>query len=428
MKVTSEKIDNHTTILNMEIPQEDVAKALDKAYKDIANKTNIPGFRKGKAPRKIIEARVGKKALLNEAFDMIAPEAYNNALEQENIDPVAPPNIEIVTLEEDAPLVFKATVVGRPEVVLGEYKGLNIEKPKAEVSDETINDEIEKIRKRYAKLVPAENDAELKKGDMPIISFEGFIDDKPLEGVKGESFPLQIGSGRFVPGFEDQLIGAKAGDELEVFVTFPDNYPEYPGENVKFAVKIEDVKCEELPELDDEFAKEASEFETFAEFKADIKNKLEYSAKTNAEQQYVNDLVQKATENATLEVPDIMIENQLDGILESIAFNMKMRGVNFDAYLAYNKLTIEDIRNKNRETALKEVSNDLVLSAIAQAEKITVEPDDLREEADNMAKMYGTTREDVLEATLKTNRLVALQNAVVRKKAAKLILDNAAAQ
>ncbi|MDR1701291.1 MAG: trigger factor [Sporomusaceae bacterium] len=430
MQVTTEKIDNHTTVLNMEIPQAELAKAIESAYKKIAAQVNIAGFRKGKAPRKVIEARIGKKALLDEAFDLIAPKAYSDALTQEDIEPVSPPKIDVVTLDETQPLVFKATVTGKPKVVLGQYKELSVAKDPVTVSEEDVLTELEKVRKRHAKMVVPEEGAELLNDDLAIIDFAGFIGDEPFEGGKGESYPLRIGSGAFIPGFEEQLIGAKTGEERDILVTFPENYQaaELAGKEAKFTVKIQDIKRQELPELDDELAKELGdgEFETLDEYKEHLKQTLTTFAEAQAERAYINNLVQKATDNATFEVPDLMVENQLDGMLESMDYNLQMRGLNLDAYLAYNKRTIEDLRSERREEALAEVRNELTLSAIAKAENMTVTADDLKAEAEEMAQAYGTTADDILKASLKTNRLGALESTVLRKKAAQFILDNAA--
>lgn len=428
MQVTSEKIDNHTTVLNLEIPQPELAKAMESAYKKIAGKVNIPGFRQGKAPRKIIEARFGKQVLLEDAFDIIAPGAYTKALEQEEIEPVSPPKIEVVTLEEDQPLVFKATVVGKPKVVLGQYKELSVKKPASVVSDADVDSELERIRERHARMVVTEEGAQIENGDMAIIDFIGSVDDVPFPGGQGESYPLRIGSGSFIPGFEDQLIGAKANEECEVLVTFPEEYHEktLAGKEAKFAVKIHDVKRRELPALDDDFAKELGDFETMAEYKNNLRERLEDAAQKGAEQEYLNALVQAAADNTSFEVPDVMVENQLDGIVESMEFNFKMRGINLETYLAYNKMTLGELRDQHREAALKEIRYELTLSAIAKEENLAATKEDLRAEAEEMAAAYGTTAEEILKASAKTNRLQALENTVLRKKAAKFILDNAA--
>ncbi|MGL5513496.1 MAG: trigger factor, partial [Sporomusa sp.] len=309
MKVTAERIDNHKTVLNLEIPQTEVAKALDKAYRKLASQINIPGFRKGKAPRKVIEMRIGKEALLDEAFEILAPEAYGKALAEQKIDPVSRPEIEVVTFGEDKPLVFKATVVKKPDVTLGQYKELSIEKTVTEITDEDVEKELEKKRTFNSKMVVVE-DAELKQGDMAIIDFKGYIDDIPFEGGEGKSYPLEIGSGSFIPGFEDQLIGAKSGDAREVTVSFPKDYAvaELADKAAKFTVNIHDIKRKEMPEIDDDFAKETSDFDTLAELKADIKNKLELAAIARADRDFRTAAIKTAVDNAELDVPEVMVE------------------------------------------------------------------------------------------------------------------------
>jgi len=247
MKVNAEKIDKHKVVLEMEIPQPEVSKALDKAYHKLANQVNIPGFRKGKVPRSILEKRIGKEALLDEAFEIVAPRFYAQALQEQGIEPVGRPQIDVVTLQEDQPLVFKATVIAKPEVVLGEYKGLKVEQPAAEVSEEQISNHLESLRSRHARMVVAEG-AELQNGDFAIIDFEGFVDGTPFNGGAGKAYPLEIGSGSFIPGFEEQLIGAKAGEERDVNVSFPEDYhvAELAGKPALFKVTVQGRKTERI--------------------------------------------------------------------------------------------------------------------------------------------------------------------------------------
>ncbi|HWR08648.1 trigger factor [Sporomusa sp.] len=429
MKVTAERIDNHKTVLNLEIPQTEVAKAVEKAYRKLANQVNIPGFRKGKAPRKVVEMRIGKEALLDEAFEILAPQAYAKALEEQAIDPVGRPEIEVVTLGEDQPLVFKATVIKKPEVTLGQYKNLVIEKTITEVTDADVDAELEKNRSRNAKMVVVEN-AELKQGDLAIIDFKGFVDGVPFDGGEGKSYPLEIGSGSFIPGFEEQLVGAKSGDEREVSVSFPEDYfvAELAGKAAKFTVNIHDIKRKEMPELDDEFAKESGEFDTLAELKSDIKNKLEQAAVDKAEREFRTAAIKAVVDNAEMDIPEIMVENQTDNMIQDLDVNLQQRGMQLEKYLEYTKMDIAALRENYRASALYNVKTDLVLEAIVKAEGFTAAPEELQREIESMAQNYQTTVEEIAKVIRETNRFQALSDSVMRKKAAQLIIDSVAAQ
>jgi len=427
MKVTAERIDNHKMVLNLEVPQTEVAKALEKAYRKLANQVNIPGFRKGKAPRKVIEARIGKEALLDEAFEILAPEAFGKALKEEGIDPVGRPEIEVVTLAEDQPLVFKATVTKMPEVTLGQYKDLAIENTTAEITDADVDSELEKNRSRNSKMIVVE-DAELTQGDLAIIDFKGFVDGVAFEGGEGKSYPLEIGSGSFIPGFEDQLIGAKSGEEKEVTVSFPEDYfvAELAGKAAIFNVKINDVKRKEVPELDDDFAKETSDFDTLAELKNDIKNKLEQAAIAKAEREFRTAAIKTAVDNAQVDVPDLMIENQIDNMIQDFDINLQQRGMKLDKYLEYTKMDMAALRANYHDSALYNVKTDLVLEAIVKAENFTATPEEMQQEIESMAENYQTTAEEITKVIRETNRFQALQDSVLRKKAVELIIDSVA--
>lgn len=427
MKTTAERIEKNKVVLEMEIPQAEVAKALDKAYHKLAGKVNIPGFRKGKAPRKIIEMRLGKQALLDEAFDILAPAAYSKALDEQKVEPVTRPEIEVVNLKEDQDLVFKATVVTKPEVKLGDYKGLKIEKKVETVTDEKVAEELENMRNRQAKMVVAE-DAAIQNDDFAIIDFEGFVDDVAFEGGAGKSYPLQIGSGSFIPGFEEQLIGAKAGEERDVKVTFPQEYhaADLAGKEALFKVKINDVKRKELPALDDDFAKDASEFATVEELKADIKNKLEKAAEEKSEREFRNEAVKQAVENAEIDVPDVMVESRIDNMINDLAINLENRGMKLEQYLTYAKMDMNGLRGSYREAALINVKTDLVLEEIVKTEKIEVSEEDIKAEVAGMAQAYGTPAEEVEKIVREQGHMGALVESVLRKKAAQLILDSVA--
>ncbi|MEM5768515.1 MAG: trigger factor, partial [Bacillota bacterium] len=272
MKVNAEKIDKYSTVLEIEVDAAEVNRAFDRAFQKLAQKVNVPGFRKGKAPRKVLETRLGKEAVAQEAMDFVLPETYGAALQEVNLVPVDRPKLDLSELEENKSFSYKATVIGKPEVKLGEYKGIKVEKPVHAITDEMILEELAGLQQRHAKVVVMEG-AALNNGDFAILDFEGFIDGEAFKGGKAESYPLEIGSGSFIPGFEEQLIGAKAGEQRIVKTPFPADYfvPDLAGKEAEFHVTVKDVKRKESPALDDDFAKEASEFATLEELKADVK-------------------------------------------------------------------------------------------------------------------------------------------------------------
>lgn len=429
MKVTAEKIDAHKTALTVEVPQPEVAKAVDKAYHKLAAQVNIPGFRKGKVPRKILEIRLGKEALLDEAFEILAGPAYAEALTEQNIEPVARPEIEVVTLAEDQPLVFKATVVAKPEITLGEYKGLKVAKAPVKVEAEEVDKQIETLQNRHAKMVVAEG-AALAKGDFAIIDFAGFIDGIPFKGGEGKGYPLEIGSGSFIPGFEDQLIGAKADEERDLKVAFPADYgvPELAGKDAEFKVKVIDVKRKEIPTVDNDFVKEVGEFDTVEELKADIENKLKQAAEDKADREFRAAVIKAAVDNCSMDIPPVMVESEIDNMLRDMDINLQNRGLSLAKYLEITKNEIGALRANYHETALESVKADLLLEAVAKAENLEATPADLEGEVAAMAAGYQAPVDEVRKIILKEGRLEALAKSVLRKKAANLIIDNAVAE
>lgn len=427
MKVTTEKIDNHKVVLEITVPQEEVKKGLDLAFAKLSKKINIPGFRKGKVPRNVLISKIGKQALLEEAFDIVAPNALNKALVEQNLDPVVRPEVDIITLEEEKELVFKATIVPKPEIELGEYKNLKVEKNVEAVTEEQIQNQINNLLNNNAKMVVAEN-AEIKDGDFAVIDFKGFVDGEAFEGGEGKGYPLQIGSGSFIPGFEEQLVGAKAGDERDVNVVFPVEYhaPNLAGKKAMFKVTINDVKRKEMPTLDDEFVKDVSAFNTVEELKADIKANLEKVAAEKAENAVKAAALKQASDNCKVELPEVMIENRINHMIEELKSGLEGRGMKFEQYLEYVKMDLDAIRNNYREIAAENVKADLMLEAIAKAEDVKVEATDLADEVENMAKAYGATPEQVQSIIQQQGRINDLINTVVRKKAVQIILDNVA--
>ena len=428
MKVTAENGENQQVTLTIEVEAAEVTKAVNKAAKRLANRVNIPGFRKGKAPRIIVERHVGTDALMQEAFDLIAPQAFDNALKEQKIEPVTRPNIDIVTLEDGKDLVFKATVTPRPEVKLGDYKGLKVEKQVAEVKDEDVEKQIKNFQDRQGKMVDAPEGAAVEIGDFTTLNFEGFVDGTPFEGGKGEDYPLQIGSGSFIPGFEDQLVGAKIGEEKEVNVTFPEEYhsKDLAGKAAMFKCTIKSIKRKELPEINDELAKKVSKFDTLDELKADIRKNLEENAERKAENDQKSAAIEQATNNIQVDIPAVMIDNRVTAMIQEMAMRLEQQGMKLEQYLQYAGTDIAKIREDYRETAEKNVKTDLMLEEVAKAEDIKVEAKDLDAEVAAMAAAYGATPQQVQKIIKEQGRIGDLAASVLRKKTAQFIIDNIA--
>ena len=426
MKVSVTKKEHNITELVIELPVEEVAKAYDKAFKKLVQQVNIPGFRKGKAPRKMIEKRVGEDGMRSEAFDFIIPDAYRLAVAENNVEPVGRPEVTDVTLNEGEPCVFTVSVITKPEVVLGEYKGLAVTAPVTEVTDEEVDKQINALRERHAKMVVAE-DAELGQGDFALIDFDGTVDGKPFSGGQSKGYPLEIGSGSFIPGFEDQLIGAKAGEEREVKVTFPADYfvAELAGKEAVFVTKINDVKRKELPELNDDFAKEAGDADTFAEMKEKTKEKLVEAAKEKDESAFREAALKQAVANATIEIPDIMVEDQVDHMIQDLDFSLRQRGLELDKYLGYMNTDMAGLRERYHPGALEEVRSELTLEAIVKAENIAVSDEDYAEETQKMAKAYKMAEAELTQMLADKRHAEAVKDTILRRKAAQLIVDSA---
>ena len=426
MKVTAEHGENREVTLTIEVEQEKLENATDGAAKRIAGRVNIPGFRKGKAPRKIVENFVGKEAILQEAFEAVAQKAFDEALKEQDMEPVTRPEIDIVTLEEGRNVVFTAKFTQRPEVTLGEYKGLKVEKPEASVSEEDIDRQIEEMRQHQGTLIDAPADAAVKKDDFITLDFDGFVDGVPFEGGKGEDYPLQIGSGSFIPGFEDQLIGAKVGEEREVNVTFPEDYhaENLKGKAALFKCTVRSIKSRELPEVNDEFAKKASKFDTLAELREDIRKNLQESAARRAENERRTKAIDMATDNCTMEIPPVMVENRITAMIQEMAMRLEQQGMSLEQYLQYAGLDMARIRDEYRETAEKNVRTDLMLEEVAKAEDIKVDGRDLDQEVYAMALSYGATPKQVQKIIKEQGRVSDLAATVLRKKTAQFIVDN----
>lgn len=427
MKATVNPVDQHVVTLTIEVPQAEVASAVKQAVKRIANQVNIPGFRKGKAPRRIIEANYGKEAVLEEAFDIAFTKSYIQALNEEGITPVTEPEIERVQFEEGKDMIVKATFTKKPEVTLGQYTDLEVEKQDATVTDEQVEAQLERIREQNAKMVVAPEGAGIEKGDFATIDFKGTVDGVAFDGGEGKSYPLEIGSGSFIPGFEDQLVGAKVGDNVTVKVTFPEDYfvKDLAGKEAEFATHIHDIKRKELPELNDEFAKEASSYETIDALKADLRAKMEQDAQMRAIDNYNGALIEAAVKNATVDIPQVMIDQRIDQMIQEMAMNLEGRGLSIDDYLKFSNKTVEDLKKEYADSAAENVRADLVLDAIAAKEGIDVTVQDMNREIFVMAQNFGADPKEVFNIIQKEGRVSMLRDSVARKKAARFIIDHA---
>lgn len=428
MKVTVENGENQQVTLTIEVEAAEVNKAVEQACKRLANRVSIPGFRKGKAPRMIVERHVGKDAVLQEAFDIVAPKALSKAFDEQKIDPVTRPSVDIETMEEGKDLVFKATVTPRPEVKLGDYKGLNVPKNEVNITDEDVEKQLKTFQDRQGKLVDAPEGAEVKDGDFTTLDFKGFVDGEAFDGGEGKDYPLQIGSNSFIPGFEDQLVGAKIGEERDVNVKFPEEYhaKELAGKDATFKCTIRSIKTKELPAIDDELAKKVSKFETLDELKADIRKNLEENAERTAENDQKSAAIEMATNNITVDIPAVMIDNRVTAMIQEMAMRLEQQGMKLEQYLQYAGTDIAKLREQYRETAEKNVKTDLMLEEVAKAENIKVEAKDLDEEVAAMAAAYGATPQQVQKIIKEQGRIGDLAASVLRKKTAQFIIDNIA--
>ena len=418
MSAKWEKQEGNEGVLTFEVSAEEFDKALDRAFKKVRKDVQIPGFRKGKIPRKLFDARFGVEALYQDAVDIVLQPAYASAVEETGIEPIHQPEVDIEQIEEGKPLIFTADVQVKPEVTLGEYKELEVEKQDAEVTDEDVDEEIKQLQERHAELVVKE-EGEVEDGDTVVIDFEGFTDGEAFEGGKGENHSLEIGSGQFIPGFEEQLIGKNSGEDTEVNLTFPEDYhaEDLAGKEALFKVKIHEVKYKELPELDDEFAKDVDEeAETLEELKNKKREQLEEQRKTEAENKTRQDLIEKASENAEVDIPEIMVENELDQMIREFEQNLQMQGMTMDMYAQFTGQDENTLKEEMKEDAEKRIKSSLTLETIAVTENIEPTDEDVDEELEKMSSMYGIEKDrivqmlggstDTIKGDLKNNKAV----------------------
>ena len=427
MNVTVNEVDQHKVTLHIEVPAKEASKAAAAACKQLANRVNIPGFRKGKAPRMVLESFLGKDAVKQEVFEAIANKAYSDALKEKDIVPVTEPEINVISDEKGKDVVFEATLTKKPEVKLGEYKGIKVVKDTVNITDEDVAKELVNLQKQHAKLVVAPEGTEIANDDFAVIDFKGTVDGVAFEGGEGKSYPLQIGSGSFIPGFEEQLIGLKAGDEKDVKVTFPEDYFEkkLAGKEAVFAVKVEDVKRSELPALNDEFAKEAGKFDTIDQLKEDIRKRLVSKASLAALQKFNSEVIKTAVNRAEVDIPQVMIDEKIDQMIEELSMKLETQHMNLEDYLKYMHQDKDKLKEQYAAPAKENVKMDLVLEAIAKAENIEVKDIDLQAEIITMAQNFGADPKEVYKIITKEGRVPMLIQSVGRKKAASFILSNA---
>lgn len=428
MKATWEKIEKNKVVLNVEVDAEQVATALDKAFKKVVAKANIPGFRKGKVPRQIFEAKFGIESLYQDALDILLPEVYVKAVEESSIEPVDRPDVEIEQFGKGQALIFKATVIVKPEVQLGEYKGLEVEQKDSAVTEDEIAEELKRLQQRHAELVVLE-EGTAENGDIAVIDFEGFVDEVAFEGGKGENHSLELGSNSFIPGFEEQVVGMAKGEEKDVNVTFPEEYhsEELKGKAAVFKVTVRDIKRKNLPELDDEFAKDVSEFDTLDEFKQDISKRLQERKEKSNEQERESALVEKAAANAEVEIPEAMITTEVDQMYNDFGNRLKMQGMELDMYLQFTGQDEATVKQQMRTDAARRVRNNLVIEAIAKAENISASEEEINEELERLAGQYQRSS-DELRAILSANgSLDTLQSDLTSRKTIAFLIENSKA-
>ncbi|EDZ57125.1 trigger factor [Bacillus cereus H3081.97] len=420
-----EKLEGNVGVLTIEVDAKEVNNSIDAAFKKVVKTINVPGFRKGKMPRPLFEQRFGVESLYQDALDIILPKAYGEAIDEAGIFPVAHPEIDIEKFEKNANLIFTAKVTVKPEVKLGEYKGLAVEKVETTVTDEDVENELKSLQERQAELVVKE-EGTVENGDTAVIDFEGFVDGEAFEGGKGENYSLAIGSGTFIPGFEEQLIGLKSGESKDVEVSFPEEYhaAELAGKPATFKVTVHEIKTKELPELNDEFAKEADEaVATLDELKAKLRTNLEEGKKHEAEHKVRDEVVELAAANAEIDIPEAMIDTELDRMVREFEQRLSQQGMNLELYYQFTGTDADKLKEQMKEDAQKRVRINLVLEAIIEAENIEVTEEEVTAEVEKMAKMYGMPVDAIKQAL---GSVDALAEDLKVRKAVDFLVENAA--
>ncbi len=418
-----EKKENNTVYFNIELESDKFEKAVQEAYLKNRGKFNFPGFRKGKVPKKIIDMNYGEDFFYEDAINALLPEAYDLAVKELNLEPVDSPHVDLDEIVKGQPVLVKFHVDVKPEVKLGDYESIELEKIEYNVTDEMVDAELKRAQEANGRVIDA-GDREVQTGDILTIDYAGFADGEQFNGGTANGQTLEIGSNTFISGFEDQLVGKKKGEEVEVNVTFPEEYHEesLKGKPATFKVTIHEIKTKELPELDDEFAKDVSEFDTLDEYKADIKSKLEESYASQEKIDKENRVVEKVVELAEVDIPEGMIKSQIDSEVADFEYRMRMQGLELDKYLQYTGMNIESLREQLRPVAEKRVKGDLVLEAIACAEKIEVSEDELDAELRKIAEQYKQEDVEKFVTDMKKGDLGYLKSGITNNKVIDLLL------
>ncbi|MED4585471.1 trigger factor [Brevibacillus choshinensis] len=417
MAANWEKVENNQGVLTVEVDASQVDAALDQAFKKVVQKVQVPGFRKGKVPRKMFEARFGVESLYQDALDILLPTAYGQAVREAGIDPVDRPEVDVAQMEQGKNLIFKATVTVKPEVKLGDYKNLSIEDKDFSVTEESLDAELKRMQERHAELVAVEEGA-AQIGDLTVIDFEGFQDGEAFEGGKAEDYSLELGSGTFIAGFEEQVIGLNVGEEKDITVTFPEEYhsPNLAGKEAVFKVKLNSLKRKNLPALDDEFAKDVSEFDTLEELKADTKKKLEEKTEQEKDQYVREQLVLKAAENAEIDLPAVMVEHELDQMVSEFGQRLQYQGMTLELYYQFSGMDESQLRDQLRADATSRVRTSLTLEAIGKAENIEATEEDVNEELNKLAGVYGRPADELRKIFSAQDGMAALYRDVQTRK------------
>jgi trigger factor len=425
MKATWEKIEKNLGVLEVEVEAERVSVALDKAFQKVAKKANVPGFRKGKVPRPIFEARYGVESLYQDAIDILLPEVYSEAIDQTEIFPVDRPEVDVEQFAKGETFKFKAKVTVKPEVTLGDYKGIEVPAQTVEVTEEELSQELERLQQRHAELVVIDEEAS-QNGDTVVIDFDGSVDGVPFEGGKAERYSLELGSNTFIPGFEEQVVGMATGDFKDVTVTFPETYhaEELANKEAVFAVKVHEIKRKQLPALDDEFAKDVSEFDTLEEYKEDLKKQLLSRKEKESISVREGLIVDKVGENAEVEIPEAMVQSEVQNMVRDFDNRIHSQGMNLEMFLNFSGQTIEDLQGQMQGDAQKRVRNNLVLEQIAKVEGIEATQEEINKEVADMAEAYKRTPEDILNILAANGSLNSLNEDVTLRKTIQFLLEN----
>ena len=425
MEAKMEKIDVNIVKFEVKVEAEKFDAALTRAYKKNVKNFNVPGFRKGKVPMNVVKKYYGIEVLLEDAVNFAIEGSYSEVLKENNIIPVDYPKIDVVEVGEGKEFVYTAEVTVYPEVELGEYKGLSIEKKTYEVTEEEVSKKLKEMQEKNARIETKE-EGTVENGNIAVIDFKGYVDGEAFQGGEGKDYSLEIGSKTFIDTFEEQLVGAKVNDTVEVNVTFPENYgkEELNGKPAKFEVTIKEIKVKELPELDDEFAKETSEFDTIADLKADVTKKLEDANNERAEREFEEAVITAVAGNAKVEIPEVMVEKEVDKMVQNLQQRLQYQGLNLEQYFQFTGTDEEKMREYMRENAATKVKVDLVLEAVEKAENIDATEEEIKEKAVEVAKMYSASEDDKMVELLMQSQQAALRSDVITNKAVKFLLEN----